>query len=228
MALSFQMNQAGKLSDRSMYSQSNFDPDKEPDIIKKEQDEAAESLRKQQLAQAAAQGEAQLIMTRYQLRGQALQNQLQQGQPQQGQPQQGQPQQGQPQQSQQEQPQQKQGLPLGAPRKTPVPQPGGSMEDTVQNAVYGAGPIQEMPVEESSAEAAHPEQNQLEQQANQIAAQLQEMPVEQQQTHLQQLRLQHPVLAAKVAELLGLTTSTDMRPLPEQRPPRRGPEHAVI
>lgn len=196
MALGFQMNQAGKLSDRSMYSLTNFDPDKEPEIIQQEKSIAVKAMKEQQIMHAEAQGEAQLTAVRYQMRAQQLQQKMSGMIQEQSHP------------------------------RHPEQAAGPGQSQRVRSV--GEPPAEVPPFEDPMGPemAGHPGEDELMHHASGIAAQLQDMPAEEQQMHLEQLRLQNPVVAAKAVELLGMSPEIDMRALPEQREPRR--DNAII
>jgi len=71
-----QLNQAGKISDRSLLEDTDWDSTKEADRIERERKSVLEGQRRQALSQAAIQGEAQLVMSKYQMRGQKLINEM--------------------------------------------------------------------------------------------------------------------------------------------------------
>ena len=86
-AYNFQLNQAGKISDTTLLADSDFDPEREDNLIKSETDKRAEAQKKARLAQADIEGEGQMIMMRWQLKAQQEQMQMQQaGQPTPGEP----------------------------------------------------------------------------------------------------------------------------------------------
>jgi hypothetical protein len=63
-AYNFQLNQAGKISDTTLLSDSDFDPDREDKLTKNETNKRAEAQKKARLAQAEIEGESQMIMMR--------------------------------------------------------------------------------------------------------------------------------------------------------------------
>lgn len=69
----FQMNQAGKLSDESLLADADYDSSKEDEIMNREAARRAESTKKQQLLQAEMQGEAQMVQMKWQMKLQAQQ-----------------------------------------------------------------------------------------------------------------------------------------------------------
>jgi hypothetical protein len=73
LSFHMQLNQMGKLSDRSLLSYAGFDTDSEVEIIEKEASQRLEAVRKQRLADAKTQGEAQKVMMEYQVEAQKKQ-----------------------------------------------------------------------------------------------------------------------------------------------------------
>lgn len=70
----FQLNQAGKVSDTSLLADADFKQDEEDDIMLRETDKRIEATKKQQLALAQIQGEAQVIMAKAQVKAQQVTN----------------------------------------------------------------------------------------------------------------------------------------------------------
>jgi len=73
----FQLNQAGKLSDESLLSDADFDSAKEDAIMERETERRSGAFRKQKLMEAEIQGEAQLVMSKWQLKAQTIATQQQ-------------------------------------------------------------------------------------------------------------------------------------------------------
>lgn len=73
----FQLNQAGKLSDESLVSDADYDATKEDQLIEQESTRRAATMKKQQLLQAEIQGEAQYIGMKWQNKIQSEQMKLQ-------------------------------------------------------------------------------------------------------------------------------------------------------
>jgi hypothetical protein len=69
-ALLFQYNQAQKISDTTLLSDSDLDASEENKLILGEVDGRMEALKKQQLGVASIQGEAQLVMSKFQVKSQ--------------------------------------------------------------------------------------------------------------------------------------------------------------
>jgi hypothetical protein len=66
----FQLNQANKVSDTTLLADSDLDQDEENEIMIRETDKRIEATKKQQLAMARIQGEAQQIMMKFQTKAQ--------------------------------------------------------------------------------------------------------------------------------------------------------------
>jgi len=69
-AFLFQLNQANKVSDTTLLADSDLDQNEENQIMIRETDTRLEATKKQQLAMAQIQGEQQLIMMKFQAKGQ--------------------------------------------------------------------------------------------------------------------------------------------------------------
>jgi hypothetical protein len=75
-AFYMQLNQAGKLSDRSLLEDTDWDSNKEQNRIEEERKKILEGQRRQAISQANIQGEAQLVMAKYTMRGQKLMTEM--------------------------------------------------------------------------------------------------------------------------------------------------------
>jgi len=237
-AYNFQLNQAGKISDSTLLSDSDFDPSREDELIKTETNKRAEAQKKAQLAQAEIQGESQMIMMRYQLKAQQEQMQMQAA----AAPAPGEP---------------------GA--EAEGVQPGGASTPAMEGQVPQGGaplpqqamPPQAMPpiAEQARAElppamTATQSPLQLAQQAPQegeagavnvdllaqaqyVAQYLSQLDENSQTMALMNLRQQSPEFYQVVLGLMqnmsqGSPEAAAAEPLPEQRAPRRGPEAAQV
>jgi hypothetical protein len=226
----FQLNQAQKISDTTLLADADLNQEDEDEIMVREIDKRLLSTRKQQLAMAEVQGEQQAIMMKYEAKAQqgAMQEQ-------------GMPAPGEaggmegpmdPAMAEQQAMQQPPPGPLdagGAPAPGGVPMGPAPMP--------GAEPMQGGPLGALGQEA----QSQLgmgnrlgEGQmggdpttlAHGYAQQISQLPPDQQQMALQSLEAQSPELAQLVVQMMGQMQQgggpqVDMRPLPEQKPPRR-------
>lgn len=223
-AYNFQLNQAGKISDASLISDSDYEPEREDELIKSETNRHAEAQRKSQLAQAEIQGESQMIMTRYQLKAQQEQMQMQASPT---------PAPGEPGAeaegisiSGQSQPGQESQMPQGG--QMPQEMPAGQDPMAAAQSPLNGG--QQMA-------PATPDQGQqvnvdLLAQAQQTANYLSQLDDNSRLMALMQIRQQSPEFYQVVLGLIknmsfnGVPTAG--QPLPEQRPPRRGAESALI
>ena len=197
-----QLAQLGKISDTSLLEESDMDIRDENKLLSREADERMIAQKRQRLAMAEIEGEAMLVTSTYQARAQAK---MQQMMP------------------------QEQALPPGQ---------GESGDQT------GGGPAPALPPgpEGPMAQMSSPLTMQSVMQgpgqdvlyiAQAISQQISQLPEPQQEQALQNLEQSNPVLAEEVRKLLGSGAQQSGgdsagRPLPEQRPPRRGPESALI
>jgi hypothetical protein len=206
-ALLFQYNQSNKISDTTLLSDSDLDANEENKIMLRETDARLEAVKKQQLATAQIQGEVQLVMMKFQAKAQQAQMQAM-------------------------------AAPM-APGEAGGPEGGaGGVPAEAQSQLNGGqammgpdGQMQQMNVDMPSL-------------AMQQAMMIQNMPPMQQKVWIDNLRLQSPEFADLVLQMLssmgkqdpmaagGMTNGTpeagqvDMRPLPEQKGPRR--QQAIV
>lgn len=245
-AFNLQLNQAGKLSDRSLLEETDWDSEIEAERIALEQKKAFENQRRQALSQAEIQGEAQLTMQKYQVRAQKLIEQLSMP-----------PQPGDPAEA---------GM---APMPTGMPgmmSPGaqGQMitQETAMMNQSGQTAAMAPPIAPAGPEGSQPPMGQMPDQmqsplnggqnmgvdpnapgsatgrptlvdlAKRVAAYLDQMPDAQKQSHIVELRNNNPQLYSLVAQFLsqrqGAHKPSTGLPSPEQRAPRRGPEAATV
>lgn len=236
-----QLNQAQKISDTTLLADADLNQEDEDEIMIREIDKRLESTKKQQLAMAEVQGEQQAIMMKYQAKAQQAMT-MEQGAPAPGEaggpegamnPDEamaagaaagGPPMPGPPGQA----------MPAGAPPPGgavpmgPAPMPGAEMPMGPDQNLGG------LPAEAQSQLGAGQELGQgmgadVMELAQGYAEQIAQMPQDQQQMALQALESQSPQLAGLVQQLLGSAggdqggggMQVDMRPLPQQRAPRR-------
>ena len=203
-ALYLQMNQAGKLSDKSMLEEMNWDSFLESEQVNKEQDRVVENQRKQALSQASIQGEAQLTMAKYQARAQKLMQEMAPPAP--AMP-----------PGQMPPGQQPGGPPGGQPG-----QPGGE-QPVDQGQLAGA----ESPLSADQQGA----QTDVMAMAQQIASFIDQLPDADKAQKMTQLKQSNPQLHSVVQQLLeqrrGGHENSAAMPAPEQKAPRRGPESAM-
>ena len=230
-ALYLQMNQAGKLSDKSMLEDMDWDAVKEAEIIAVEQKRILENQRSQAIAQAGIQGEAQLVGIKYQTRAQKIMME----------------QQAQPMPTQEAAQMQQQGqLAAGQPGAvSPMAQGAQMNAQTAQMNQAGAIPPMQLPQGqeqgqeqpatasgESQLVASQPSSMDLMTVANQVVGWLNQLPEHEKQKNLVQMQQTNPQLYSLVLQLLqqsrGANRNSAAMARPEQRPPRRGPEAAQI
>ena len=242
-AYNLQLNQAGKLSDRSLLEETDWDSEIEAERIATEQKKAFENQRRQALSQAEIQGEAQMTMQKYQLRAQKLVEQL--AMP---------PQTGDPAEA---------GMPPMPTGMPPMLSPGaqGQMLTQQQGMMNQSGQTAAMTPPVMPNQPGGAQQGQFPQQAQsylnadqnlgatqdqamntmpvalmdiarRVAAHLDQMADAEKQVHIMELRNNNPQIYSLVAPLLQQRTgahkpSTGL-PQPEQRAPRRGAEAVTI
>ena len=240
-AFRFQLNAAGKISDTTLLADDDLDQEEENRLMIRETDTRIEATKKQQLAMATVQGEAQLVMAKFQVKAQQVQQAAMMAPAAPGEPGDGsatgaapnamadaaggaQQQQQMPPELQVQGPNGEaiQGAPPGQQQGTPA-----SYLSAVSSQLSGGNKMQpdQLNVDLPSFAAA---------QANLIAT----MPEQYQEIAIQNLATQSPELADLVRQMLAAQKSdkkgkkgggggggggpqVDTRPLPEQRSPRR-------
>jgi len=247
-AFNFQLNQAGKLSDKSMLEENDWDGNRESERIALEKKQVLQQQKEQALGQAAIQGEAQLLLQKYQIRGQKGLMEAQQA-------------------GVQMDPQamgemQEAGMMMaGAPGMSPDAT--GQAMLSQQSMMNQAGMI---PPPAENAQALM-QQQQMEQQAtqqqagaqqgavptelqsplqsnqgpgagtpfdlaNRIAGRLDQLPQANQQSEIAALQQHNPQLASLVMQVLnsrgGAHRNSNAEALPTKKPPRRGREAAIV
>jgi hypothetical protein len=180
------LNQLRKISDKTLLAEFNKDSAAELKLIEQELRQNLEVTKLDTLYKATVQGEAQVVMGKYQLKAQqqmaAAQQKMMAAQgAQPGQP----------------------GMPPGAPGEE------------------GGLPSQ-------SGQPAGPQEVNVIDLAEVWAKRLAHMQPEEQAGILQQMSTDVPQMHDLVMQRLSVMRAAEQRPLPEQRPPRRGPESAVI
>ncbi len=224
----FQLSQAGKISDSTLLAFADIDAREEDKVIQKETDGRADALRKARVSQAEIEGEAQAISMRYQVKAQMEAQQMQMaGQPAPGEP--GAEAEGvgtQGNAAPVSEAQAMQGPPQGPP---PQPQQApGAMQS--MSSPLNLGLQQPAPTSPEDAGAVNLD---LMAQAQQLASYLSQLDPQSRDTALLNIRQQNRELYQLVLGLMVSTLGGDSKnsaglPLPEQRPPRRGPESAAI
>jgi hypothetical protein len=211
-AFLMQLNQANKISDTSLLADSDYNQVDEDQIMMRETARRVEATRKQQLAVAEIQAESQVIMAKAQVKVQQIQAEAQQAPEAPGEP--GGIEGG--------------GGSPGGQEATAAP-PANSMESQI-NSGQKMAPEPAQPGQAASGGSAGGVD--IRQMAASIAAQLSKMSPDDQKMALENLQSQSPELADLVRQLLAKQPSgqqpgaqppagIDMRPLPEQRSPRR-------
>jgi hypothetical protein len=244
-AYNFQLNQAGKISDETLVSDADFDPENEDEQIQKETNRRSEAQKKVRLAQADIEGESQMIMMRWQLKAQQEQMQMQQAQA----PAPGEPgaeaegiQPGGMTQPGMEgrmppEPQQEFGAPLPAQQMPPqiMQQPPPMNMPQLPPAMTATqSPLnmsQQMQAPEGAEQGGAMNVDLLAA-AQQVAGYLLQLDENSRLMALMQMRQQQPEFYQTVLQLMqsmiGSGNGAAGQPLPEQKPPQRGPESAQI
>lgn len=236
-ALDLQLNQAGKLSDTTLLAGMDYNVDDENELMMREADRRIQAQKKQQLALAEVQGESQLIMMKYQVKGQQVMADAQAMGPAPGEP--------------GGDPNGAGALPpggdpaaAGAGGAPPVQMdPGAQPPGTPDGASAGPAAFLQGIGSQLSGSARMGKSNlnvDLPSFAMAQAQQIASLPKAQQEMALANLDLQSPELGAMVRQMLGSISGgtagggasgggggtpapagVDTRPLPEQRGPRR-------
>jgi len=230
-AFHLQLNQAGKLSDRSLMEDTDWDLDAEQKRMDDERVKMLEAQRQQAIGQATIQGESQMVIQKYQLRAQKSMLEAQAA----GQP---------PMDPQAADQMQQMGMMAAGQPGAASPAAMGQMmvqEQGMANRMGMVPPVSDMvPQEEqpppmeaaqSPLDASGPQMSVLDI-ANRIVAWLDALPDNQKQAELANLRQGNPQLYSLVVQVLnsrsGAHTNSAALPLPENKPPRRGPEAAMV
>lgn len=206
----FQLNQAGKISDRSLLEDSDWDADREREHIDIERIQVIDGQRKQALSQAEIQGEGQLIMAKYQLRSQKAMQGGGEVPASQGVP-------GSPNtQGQQQIGQMESANNAGQFPGMEVPEGQGGQQGDPMNSV------------QSQLGSAPRGGGDLMAIANKVAGWLLQLPATDQAKEMANMQSQNPQLYSVVIQLMqqqgGADASSAAAPAPEARPARRGPE----
>jgi hypothetical protein len=232
----FQLNQAGKLSDESLMGDADYDSAKEDEIMEREGARRAGSMKKQRLLQAEIEGEAQMVTMKWQtkLQGQqmkaeaAMQNEMAKDQAAfQGEQQKGMlqtemaVQQGQP-------------PPETPPELQPSPRQPHLMQPPQEiQSPLTARSVRPMAPGTTGEQLAGGHNVDLLLLGRQIADRINAMDPQTKPRALSQLRAKQPelydmVLGLMVAGGPSKASAAAARPLPEQKPARRGAEAALI
>ena len=222
---SFDLNLAnsGFISRRTFLEGRDFDYDTEQELIHHEGIRTGKIQRENMVRQTEAQGESMLIQTRFQVQAQALQQEAQANM--QPPPQEQGAQQQQPPEAQQ-----------GAQQQQQAPQPEPQAQQQQQQQQQPADPqMMQQPTQEQMAGVDQSQVNMqssggmvdLFAQAKRMTSELRKMNEVDRYRYLSEIRNMNPDLYTMVNNALG-SGGAPMKPLPEQRPPRRGPGSAQI
>jgi len=233
-----QLNQAGKLSDKSLLEDTDWSSIKEQRRVEEERKLILEGQRRQAISQANIQGEAQLVMAKYQMRGQKMMNEMTPEVAGQGMP-------------------ASEPMPgMGQPGLSPTAE--GQMMSAQQGQANAAGQVPGMEIPPAAPQAGGGEmpagvppeqgaptapgmagvQSQLPQQsgpgydlmevAQKVVNWLNTMQDQARQHELVKMQLNNPHLYSLILPMLqqsaGAQQNSAAVPTPEQRPARRGPE----
>jgi hypothetical protein len=238
-AYRFQLNAAGKISDTTLLADDDLSQEEENQLMLRETDARVEATKKQQISMAQIQGEAQLVMAKFQVKAQQVQQAAMTAPAAPGEPGEGGP--GQPMQGGDPNAAPAGGAQQQLPPELQVMGPNGEAIQGQNPMTQGAGPAGYLSAISSQLKGDQKMKpdtlnvdlpSLAQQQAHQIAA----MPQQYQEMALQNLAMQSPELADLVRQMLaqmqgqkgkkndGQTAGPQMdtRPLPEQRSPRRG------
>lgn len=221
-AFLFQLNQAQKISDRTLLADSDLSVEEENAAMIQEVEGRLEAVKKNQLAMAGIQGEASVIMAKFQAKGQQAQQKAMMAPAAPGEP-------------------------GGPEQQQPGGSPGGSMAEQGQ-AIPGGGPAggdpmaaAQSPVNSGQNMQENGQQMDLPSYAMMQAQMLSQMDPAAKQVALMNLKAQSKELADLVLQFLAqmeqqggggqaagvpgangaAAAQVDMRPQPEQRSPRR-------
>jgi len=228
----FQLSQAGKISDSTLLSYADLDADKEDLTIQRETNQRADALKKAQIRQAEIQGEQSLVMARFQARAQReMAEHAATATPTPGEP--GAEAEGVQGDSMSPHPDPQ--MMRAQAQMNPPPQVPRARMDT-PNEMMGSrlGLGNALPTPAGPSDMMGHANLDLISQAQYLATQLGQMDSESRDAALMNLRSQSRELYSVVLSMLfgggggGAKNGAAGKPLPEQRPPRRGPGSALI
>jgi hypothetical protein len=235
-AFHLQLNQAGKVSDRTLLEDVDRDHKHEMDQIQLEQKMVLENQRTQALAQAAIQGEAQLVGIKYQGRAQKIMmNQQVPPMPpeqQKAMTEQGMMASGQPGMASPMATGQMMNAQIGQMNQMGAVPP---MDTSMMQPPQGGDQAPQDPLSDASSPLGAGQQGaqvDLMMVAQQVVSWLNQLPDHEKQAEMTSMQQKNPQLYSLVLQMIQSTTGADRpssgMPLPEQRPPRRGPEAAIV
>lgn len=198
LALNLQMAQAGKLSDHTLLTQADYNPEEEYEQMEREADRRNQMARMAMMSQAKAQVEAQKLQLKAQAEAQrdAMKDQAQL-------------------QAQLMATQVNMQQQMAAGQQAEAPPSDGAKKEELRLS-------QATPSQQEVAEAQQPQQMPP---VESLVSMIRQSPPDVARHLLQQLKEQNPDLFGQVLQLLRQQLASqqqvDTRPLPEQRPPRR-------
>lgn len=231
-AFHLQLNQAGKMSDRTLLEDVDRDHSTEMNQIREEQKLVLENQRSQALAQASIQGEAQLVGIKYQGRAQKIMME----------------QQGPPPSPQDAKALSEAGMQASGQPGMASPMATGQAMNAQMGMMNQTGqiPPMEFPNQQQEGQQQDPmagiqsplnagqngSQADLMGIAQQVASHLNQLPDHEKQMEMGNMQKTNPQLYSLVLSMVLTTAGADKPsnavPLPEQRPPQRGPEAAMV
>jgi len=226
-----QLNAANKISDHTMLTELGFDYDDELKMIEKEADQRNRIQAVTMKAQSEAQGEASIVQAKYQARAQEAMNEASGGQSG-GQPGQGEQGQGQMQQGdQQPQAQPQEGQPQMAQDAPSADQQAADQQMGQQAALQGAAQLPaNVEGETGTSAGGQVVQMDASKVAKNWANRIAQLPPDQREGVLNDLRQKMPNMARLVEQLLAQMQTGETagqaedrnKPAPQMAPPRRG------
>jgi hypothetical protein len=232
-AFYLQLAQAGKLSDKSLLEDTDWDSKKERDRIEEERKHVIAAQREQAVDQAGIQGEAQLIMAKYQMRGQKLMMELTpemspQGMPAQP-PMQGVGQAGMSPSAEGQMMNDQTGMMNRAGQIPPMEIPPGGPVPSAGEAPAAPGMEGAQSQVGGQPQGAHGDLMMV---AQQVVNWINKLSDNEKQHELVKMQLDNPQLYSMILPMIqqtaGTQTNSAGRPPPEQRAPRRGPEAMAL
>jgi len=232
----FQLNQSGKLSDESLLSDADYDSYKEDEIMEREAARRAGSMKKQRLLQAEIEGEAQMSAMKWQNKAQEQQMQMQMAIQNEAAKDQAAFQGQQQSQMMQEQMAQQQGQepPPSPPELQPAPRQPELLAGSPQvQSPLTMQSVQRIPPGATGESLAGQQNVDILLLGRQIADRVSSLGPSERPRALAVLKQKQPQLHDIVLGLMaggGPTRSAQAaaRPLPEQKPARRGPESSLV
>lgn len=232
----FQLNQANKLSDESLLADADYDSTKEDMIMERESTRRVEAQKKRVLQDADMQGEAQMVATKWQMKQQDQQMKQQMATQTEAMKEQMSFQGEQQKQMMGDQMAMQQGQPPGetSPEMQPAPRHPELLEPPPEiQSPLTARSIQPYPPNATGEELMGRQNVDLLLMGRQLADRISNLPPQARPQALMSLKAHQPELHDVVLGLMvsgGPTraAAAAARPLPEQKPARRGPESQLV